>query len=103
MAETFQVRDLFNPKVVTAMGARFKKVDATFDKAGFTTFINPKLAALTYSERLQLIIAGQEKFLPEDFPTAAKLIVDSLLPAYNSDELDETNDRFIVATKAAYI
>ena len=103
MAETFQVRDLFNPKVVTAMGERFKKAAPTFDKEGFIAFINPKLATLTYSERLQLITAGQEKFLPKDFPAAAKLIVDSLLPAYGSDELDETNDRFIVATKAAYI
>ncbi|MFK7980557.1 MAG: DNA alkylation repair protein [Saprospiraceae bacterium] len=103
MAETFQVRDFFNPKVVTAMGERFKKVKATFDKAGFIAFINPKLAALTYSERLQLITEGQEKFLPQSFPTAAKLIVDSLLPPYGSDELDETNNRFIVATKAAYI
>ncbi len=103
MAETFQVRDLFNPKVVTAMGERFQKVDPTFDKAGFTDFINPKLAELTYSERLQLITEGQEKFLPTDFPKAAKLIVASLLPAYDSDELMNTNDRFIVATKAAFI
>lgn len=103
MAETFQVRDFFNPKVVTAMGERFKKVAPNFDQAGFIDFINPKLKELTYSERLQLIVAGQEKFLPDDFPTAAKVIVDSLLPPYGSDELENANDRFIVATKAAFI
>lgn len=103
MAETFQVRDFFNPKAVTTMGERFKKADATFDMGGFTEFINPKLAALTYSERLQLITEGQEKFLPSHFPVAAKLIIDSLLPAYGSDELENANDRFIVATKAAFI
>jgi len=103
MAETFQVRDLFNPTAVTAMGKRFKKVDTIFDLEGFITFINPKLPVLTYSELLQLITEGQENYLPDDFPAAAKLIVDSLLPAYGSDELEGTNDRFIVATKAAYI
>jgi len=103
MAETFQVRDLFNPKVVTAMGERFKKSAPDFDKDGFIGFINPKLSELTYSERLQLIVEGQEKFLPNDFPTAAKLVVNSLLPAYSSDELENANDRFIVATKAAFI
>ncbi len=103
MAETFQVRDLFNPTAVTAMGERFQKIDANFDLTGFTTFINPKLSALTYSERLQLITEGQEKYLPNHFPTAAKLIVDSLIPAYESDEFEDANNRFIVATKAAYI
>ena len=103
MAETFQVRDLFNPTVVTAMGERFQKVATNFDLAGFTSFINPKLSALTYSERLALITEGQEKYLPDHFPTAAKLIVDSLLPAYESDEFENANDRFIIATKAAYI
>ena len=103
MADTFQIRDVFNPQAVLAMGERIQKVASDFDKAGFTDFINPKLAALTYSERLQLITEGLEKFLPKDFPTAANLIVASLLPAYESDELGDTNDRFIVATKAAYI
>lgn len=103
MAETFQVRDLFNPAAVTAMGERFKKVDASFDLEGFIKFINPKLPALTYSERLQLITEGQEQYLPNHFPAAAKLIVASLLPAYESDELENANDRFIIATKAAYI
>lgn len=103
MAETFQIRDVFNPKVVTAMAQRFHVADNNFDKIGFIKFINPKLADLTYSERLQLIVEGQEKFLPNDFPKAAQLIIDSLLPPYGSDELEETNDRFIVATKAAYI
>lgn len=103
MAETFQVRDFFNPRVVNAMADRFQKVYPKFDTKGFTQYINPKLPDLTYSERLNLIVEGQEKYLPQDFPIAAKIIVDSLLPAYDSDELENANNRFIVATKAVYI
>ncbi|MEM1120029.1 MAG: DNA alkylation repair protein, partial [Bacteroidota bacterium] len=54
-------------------------------------------------ERLNLIVEGLEKYLPKDFPTAAKIITDSLLPPYDSDELEDTNDRFIIATKAMFI
>jgi len=103
MAETFQIRDVFNPKAVSEMGKRIKKVHTTFDLKGFETFINPKLPELTYSERLQLIKDGLIKYLPEDFSKAAKIIVDSLLPAYGTDVLEGTNDRFIIATKAAFI
>lgn len=103
MAETFQIRDVFNPKVVQAMGERFKKAYADFDLSGFIAYINPKLATLTYSERLQLIAEAQEVFLPKDFPTAVKIILESLLPSYGSDEIADTYDRFIVVTKAAYI
>lgn len=103
MAETFQIREVFNPKAVRDMGGRIKKVYATFDLKGFEDFINPKLPELTYSERLQLIKDGLVVYLPEDFPAAAKIIVDSLYPAYDSDVLEGTNDRFIIATKAAYI
>lgn len=103
MAETFQIRDVFNPKAVSDMGGRIKKSFSNFDKKGFEAFINPKLPELTYSERLQLIKDGLVKYLPEDFPIAAKIIVDSLYPAYESDVLEGTNDRFIIATKAVYI
>ena len=103
MAETFQIRDVFNPKAVSDMGGRIKKVHSAFDLKGFEHFINPKLPELTYSERLQLIKDGLVKYLPADFPSAAKIIVDSLYPAYNTDVLEGTNDRFIVATKAAFI
>ena len=103
MAETFQIRDVFNPKAVSEMGERIKKVFSSFDLKGFEAFINPKLWELTYSERLQLIKDGLIKYLPEDYPTAAKIIVDSLYPAYDSDVLEGTNDRFIIATKAAFI
>lgn len=103
MAETFQIRDVFNPKAVSEMGQRIKKVFSTFDLKGFENSINPKLSELTYSERLQLIKDGLVTYLPDDFPTAAKIIIDSLLPAYNTDVLEGTNDRFIIATKAVYI
>jgi len=103
MAETFQVRDYFNPKVVTAMANRIEQVYPQFDTQGFTNYINPKLSELTYSERLNLIVKGQEKYLPGDFPTAARIVVNSLMPAYDSDELKNANDRFIVATKAMFI
>jgi len=103
MAETFQIRDVFNPQAVSDMGERIKKSYSKFDKKGFEGFINPKLPKLTYSERLQLIKDGLVKYLPEDFPTATKIIVDSLCPAYESDVLEGTNERFIIATKAAFI
>lgn len=103
MAETFQVRDLFNPAAVTAMGERIKKVYPNFDLKGYITHINPKLPELTYSERQQLITEGLEKFLPKAFPKAAKIIVDSLIAPYGTDELEDANERFIVSAKAVFI
>lgn len=103
MAETFQVRDYFHPKAVNDLSDRIKKVYPIFDKEGFRNFINPKLPSLTYSERLNLIVEAQEKFLPKDFSKAAEIVVQSLLGAYGSDELDGAMTRFIVCTKAVYI
>lgn len=103
MAENFQIRDVFNSQVVNAMAERIEASYPGFDISGFKQIINPELPDLTYSERLQLITNALERFLPKDFPTATKIIVDSLLPPYGTDNLEEGYDRFIVATKAAFI
>ncbi|MEM6319988.1 MAG: DNA alkylation repair protein [Bacteroidota bacterium] len=103
MPDTFQIRDVFNPKVVTALAERLKKADTTFNQQGFVDFILPKLPDLTYSERLNCITEALEKCLPEDYPIAVKILLDSLLPPYETDELESSYDRFIVVTKAAYV
>lgn len=85
------------------MGDRIKGVYLSFDQHGFESFILPGLNGLSYSERLGLITEALEQFLPKDFPTAASILIDSLMDPYLSDQPGEMKDRFIVATKAAYV
>ncbi len=103
MAENFQVRDLFNPGVVNKMADRIHTAWPDFDKKNFCKTINPALPKLTYSERLNFITDNLEKYLPEDFPTAVTILLKAQLPLYHSDELENSNDRFITITQTAFI
>ncbi|HFA48436.1 MAG TPA: DNA alkylation repair protein [Bacteroidetes bacterium] len=103
MPENFQMRDVFNPKAVNKMAARIKARWPAFKDKKFCKEINPKLPALTYSERLKYISNILEKYLPGDFPTAADILINSQLPKYGNDLLGDSNDRFITVTQSAYI
>ena len=103
MPENFQIRDVFNPEAVNAMAERLNKAWPAFDKKNFSKKINPKLPALTYSERSKLITAILEEHLPNDFPTAVGILLNAQLPPYESDILESTTDRFITVTNTAFV
>ena len=103
MSDNFQIRDVFNPDAVNAMAGRLKKAWPSFKQKKFTEYINPKLPGLTYSERLKFITSALEKYLPNDFPKAVKILLAAQLLPYRSDVLENANERFITVCQTAYI
>ena len=103
VADNFQIRDVFNERVVDLLANRIAAAYPDFRADTFRQYIVSELATLTYSERLEHITDAYEQFLPDDFATTVPILLDSLLPPYGSDELDSSYDRFIAVTKANYV
>lgn len=77
------MRNSINERTVKDLSERIKAQFKEFDSVGFNLSINPKLETLGLFERLDLITLNLYKFLPEDFETAAKILIGSL-----GDEID---------------
>ena len=103
MASNFQIRDVYNEKAVTGLAQRIKEAWREFEHQEFIRFINPNLSALTYSERSALITDGLEKYLPTDFNAAVVILLAAQLPPYQSDILENTNERFITVPTTTFI
>lgn len=103
MTETFQVRDVYNPRVVDDFAKRLHAVWPEFNKKRFSKKINPKLADLSYSERRNLIVDILVEELPADYPIAIDILLRAQLPPYAGEELESTNDRFIVNCETGYV
>lgn len=103
MADNFQIRDVFNEKVVNGLADRLKAAMPNFEKNKFNKYIIPKLPNLTYSERSALITEGLEKFLPKEFTKAVPILLAAQLPPYPTDILENTNDRFITVPQTTFI
>jgi 3-methyladenine DNA glycosylase AlkC len=82
------IRNLFNIDGVLTLAKRLKTVYPSFDDTGFVSSIRSKIDELSFSERISLISQTIEKFLPDDFESAVKIIIDALPPA-GSSELKE--------------
>jgi 3-methyladenine DNA glycosylase AlkC len=83
MQEGFQLRDVFNPGVVTELAQAIQRTWPQFDAAGFSADINPALPNLGFGQRNALIRDKLYQYLPQDFPTAAQILIDSLGPELN--------------------
>ena len=90
MAEPF--KNLFNATVVDTMAGHLARVEPSFDKAGFVTFVMNDFDALELKERSTRITDGLEHHLPNTFPEAVNVLLTSLDPKTNLpvDALDNT-------------
>jgi 3-methyladenine DNA glycosylase AlkC len=102
MTENFQVRDVFNPRVVAQLAESLKGVWQPFDRDGFCKMIVPKLPELTLSERSQLITDALAHYLPDDFPAAAGILLKALPTKIEKEEV-EGYDSFIIMPQSIYI
>lgn len=100
--QNFQVRDVFNPRVVNQLAADLKRAWRGFDAEGFSHTVNAQLPALSFSERAALIRDSLGEYLPQDYPRALEIILKALPPAMTSDEL-EGYDGFIVMPLNDYV
>lgn len=102
MQETFQLRDVFNPTVVMNFAAAIKSNWSAFDEAGFKNEIIPKFPELSYGGRSNLITEKLREFLPDDYPTAIDILLRSLMPELEIEEISGF-ERFIVMPQCAFV
>lgn len=102
MQEGFQLRDVFNADVVSDFAASIKANWSGFDEQGFNNAIIPRFPELSYGDRSNLITEQLRTFLPNDYPTAIGILLQSLLPEMEDEELSGFG-RFIVMPQCAFV
>lgn len=103
MEEKFQLRSVYNRRVIALLAMRIKAVYPAFDDNGFCNGIYHQLDDLSYGERAALIREQLEKFLPDDFPKAATILIDSLGPELTIEPGKTDWDGFIIIPLSEYI
>jgi 3-methyladenine DNA glycosylase AlkC len=102
MKEGFQLRDVFNPTVVNQLAQDIQRTWPSFDAAGFTSDINSQLAQLSFGDRNALIRDKLGEYLPQNFPTAAQILIDSLGPEPQVEELSGF-DGFVIMPQCDFV
>ncbi|MBL4624423.1 MAG: DNA alkylation repair protein [Flavobacteriales bacterium] len=77
MPENFQLKNIFNKQLVTKIGTDIIVNYRQFEKDSFVTEVVKNLEPLSLSERANLIMDTLHNYLPESFPEAIKIIVNS--------------------------
>lgn len=103
MSESNLIRDFLSPEVVRAIATKIKSKLQNFDQVGFQDDILSILDEQTYSERKENITNALIKYLPQDFEQSVGILLSILPPAYDSDVLDSTVQRFYLVTYTNYI
>jgi 3-methyladenine DNA glycosylase AlkC len=78
MENNFQVRDVYNQRVVNHLADNITQAWPEFDRKGFSRSINSKLKSLTFSERTALIRDTLWEYLPKEYPRALEIILQAL-------------------------
>ena len=95
MTDPFQFRDVFNPALVNKLADNLLRTWPPFDREAFVDAIIPHLPELSFGARNSLIADALHTLLPDDFPTAAQILVDALGPEPEADSLSGF-DGFII-------
>lgn len=102
MDQNFQVRDVFNERVVKQLAADLALVWPDFDARGFSRAINSRLKDLSFSGRAMLIRDSLGEYLPKDFPRALEIVLKALPPEVVEDDLTGY-DGFIVMPQNDFV
>jgi 3-methyladenine DNA glycosylase AlkC len=102
MEQNFQVRDVFNEKVVNQLAENLAGDWHEFNASGFSNSINSRLKSLTYSERSNLIRDQLWEYLPKDYPRALEIILRALPPELPDCEVTGF-DGFIILPQNEYV
>ena len=102
MTEKFQFRDVFNPGLVNELADNIVRVWDAFERDVFVDAITQQLSALSFGDRNSLISDTLHKHLPDDFQSAAQILVDALGPEPATDSLSGF-DGFIVMPQCLFI
>lgn len=87
-------KEVFHRKAISAMGRVFARHSNHFDEKRFVALAAKNLDALELKQRSEQIYRALVTMLPDDFPTAARIILASLHPACdaNAQKLGVTDD-----------
>ncbi|RPJ25262.1 MAG: DNA alkylation repair protein, partial [Chloroflexi bacterium] len=98
----FQVRDVFNEKVVNQLAGNLARAWHGFDAEGFSNSINSRLKALSFSERSNLIRDRLGEYLPKDYSRALEIILKALPPEMTENEITGY-DGFIIMPQNDFV
>ncbi|HAV78386.1 MAG TPA: DNA alkylation repair protein [Anaerolineae bacterium] len=102
MEQNFQVRDVFNERVVKQLAADLAGAWSGFDTKGFIHVVTSKLKPLSFSARAALIRDTLREYLPREYPRALEIILKALPPEITADELNGF-DGFIVMPQNDFV
>ncbi|MCP4438383.1 MAG: DNA alkylation repair protein [Aureispira sp.] len=102
MEKQYEFRAVLNAKVVKKLAIGIQNVYPKFDSKNFQKEINKTIDQLAFKERAQLIAGFLKKYLPKDYPAAAKILLDSLGSAKEGDKLTG-NDTFYYMPHGVYV
>lgn len=102
MEQNFQVRDVFNEKVVNRLAENLARAWRGFDTHEFRQSINSKLKTLTFSERSNLIRDSLWEYLPKDYPRALEIILKALPSETTVNEITGY-DGFIILLQNEFV
>lgn len=102
MEQNFQVRDVFNERIVKQLAVDLAQVWPGFDARRFSRAVNSRLKDLSFSGRAALIRDSLWEYLPRDFPRALDIILRTLPPEIVEDELNGY-DGFIVMPQNDFV
>jgi 3-methyladenine DNA glycosylase AlkC len=100
--QPFLLRDVFNPTAVEQLADNIARAWPAFDRAGFATTINSRLADLSFGGRNVLLRDTLRAYLPPAFPKAAQILLDALGPEIPHCELTGF-DRFTVMSQNDFV
>ena len=103
MENGFLVRDAYNPRIVKKFASTLKKTWDKFDDKGFVKYILSDFSSLGLNERGARITFALVTHLPDDFPTAVKILLDSLGPKKKSEPGKTDWDAFIFVPQTMFI
>lgn len=94
---------LFNEKRVRQIAKEIQGVYPSFDAQNFVTKVVEKFPSLELSARVKWIRENLKTFLPEDYRTAVTILLDSLPPHQDTDDLDTDYGSYIYAPYSDFV
>ncbi len=100
----FSLKDhLFNESKVQFLAGLLQTVVPDFSASAFIAGVMNKLPELELKERIAHIANVMAEHFPSDYPTAARLIVESLPPRLDEKKTDDDFGDFIIAPFGEYV
>ena len=102
MEQGFELRNVFSAEVVDKFAENIKKNYSDFNSVYFKKEINSVLDSLQFGARSELITEKLHKYLPLKFPEAVEILIKSLGPELEENDLTGF-DGFIIMPQCRYV